>query len=193
MAGALLRIKKGKLPLHNRTMANTTHPEFWLRGPVPGVAPLLQPVIHALLQAREEVNQLMASFPDSLLWERPGGVASPGFHLQHLAGVLDRLFTYARNQSLSGSQLADLAAEGSPAEGQASVAELLNRFNIQVDKALQQIRETPEASLTNSRPVGRARLPSTVGGLLFHAAEHTQRHTGQLLVTARVLIAGGTG
>lgn len=170
-------------------MSNTTNPEFWLRGPLPGIAPLLQPVAHALLQARYEVNQLMAGFPDGLLWQRPAGLASPGFHLQHLAGVLDRLFTYANAKALDHSQLADLTAEGIPAPGQSTVAELLNRFNIQVDKALEQISVTPETSLTNPRPVGRARLPSTVGGLLFHAAEHTQRHTGQLLVTARIVWA----
>ena len=174
-------------------MIKEANREFWLRGPVPGVPPLLQPVAHALLQARHEVNQGMAAFPDALLWQRPGAVASPGFHLQHLAGVLDRLFTYARDKALDEAQLADLGAEGTPSEGQATVAELLNRFNIQVDKALVQLGETPEESLTNFRPVGRARLPSTVTGLLFHAAEHTQRHTGQLLVTARILIAASDG
>jgi hypothetical protein len=163
--------------------------EFWLRGPIPGIPALLQPTAHALLQAREEVNTLMAVFPDALLWERPGGIASPGFHLQHLAGVLDRLLTYARDQALDHHQLKDLANEGSPMEGQATAAELLNRFNIQIDKALEQISNTDPATLTNVRYVGRARLPSTVAGLLFHAAEHTQRHNGQLLVTARVLMA----
>jgi uncharacterized damage-inducible protein DinB len=148
---------------------------------------LLQPAAHALLQAREEVNALMTGFPDALLWQRPAGVASPGFHLQHLAGVLDRLFTYANDQPLTPAQLHDLAAEGTPISGQSTVAQLLNRFNIQIDKALDQIGQTPETNLTQPRYVGRARLPSTVGGLLFHAAEHTQRHTGQLLVTARVI------
>jgi DinB superfamily len=163
--------------------------EFWLRGPVSGIPPLLQPVAHALLQAREEVNILMTPFPDALLWERPEGVASPGFHLQHLAGVLDRLLSYAVDHPLDQTQLKNLASEGTPTQGQSTVAELLNRFNIQIDKALEQISQTSEASLTQLRSVGRARLPSTVGGLLFHAAEHTQRHTGQLLVTARVLTA----
>ena len=163
--------------------------EYWLRGSLTGVAPLLQPVAHALLQARAEVSALLAGFPDALLWEKPAGVASPGFHLQHLAGVLDRLFTYARDQTLSPHQLADLAGEGAPQPGQATVAELLNRFNIQIDKALDQVSQTREAELLLSRSVGRARIPSTVLGLLFHAAEHTQRHTGQLIVTVRVLMA----
>ena len=73
-------------------------PEYWLRGPVPGIPALLQPVAHALLQAREEVNALMLGFPADLLWEQPAGLASAGFHLQHLAGVLDRLFTYAQER-----------------------------------------------------------------------------------------------
>ena len=170
-------------------MSTGENREFWLRGPLPGVPPLLQPAAHALLQAREEVNALMAAFPDALLWERPGGVASPGFHLQHLAGVLDRLLTYARDGALDHAQLKDLAAEGTPLEGQSTVAELLNRFNIQIDKALEQISSTLEETLTQVRHVGRARIPSTVAGLLFHAAEHTQRHIGQLLVTVRVLMA----
>lgn len=168
-------------------MSGGDNREFWLRGPHPGVPALLQPVAHALLQAREEVNALMIAFPDALLWERPGGVASPGFHLQHLAGVLDRLLTYARDGVLDHAQLKDLAAEGTPAEGQSTVAELLNRFNIQMDKGLEQVSQTPDSTLTQVRFVGRARLPSTVGGLLFHAAEHTQRHNGQLLVTVRIL------
>jgi hypothetical protein len=168
-------------------MSKAIHTEFWLRGPVPGIAPLLQPVAHALLQACQEVNDLMTGFPDPLLWERPEGVASPGFHLQHLAGVLDRLLTYARGKALTEPQLADLNAEGAPVEGQSTVAQLLNRFNMQIDKALEQVGETLEETLTTPRTVGRSKLPSTVGGLLFHAAEHTQRHTGQLLVTARIL------
>ena len=129
----------------------------------------------------------MAGFPDALLWERPVKLASPGFHLQHLAGVLDRLFTYARGEGLTHVQLDDLKAEGSPIPGQSTVAELLNRFNIQIDKALEQISQTDEKSLTTTRYVGRARLPSTTLGLLFHGAEHSMRHVGQLLVTASVL------
>src|SRR5690242_9408896 len=86
-------------------------PEVWLRGPLPSIPSLLQPVAHALLQAREEVMELMEGFPEELLWERPAGVASPGFHLQHLSGVLDRLFTYARGEALDRGQLDALATE----------------------------------------------------------------------------------
>src|SRR5262249_14159386 len=91
-------------------------PEVWLRGAVPDVPALLQPVAHALLQAREEVHALMQDFAAERLWDRPGGVASAGFHLQHLSGVLDRLFTYARSEQLNERQAQALAAEGKPDE-----------------------------------------------------------------------------
>ena len=165
----------------------SSNPEYWLRGPVAGIPPLLQPVAHALLQSRDEVNALMEGFPAEVLWDRPGGVASPGFHLQHLAGVLDRLLTYARGEALSTLQLEELAAEGRPSGEEGELTRLLERYNIQIDNALLQLAGTPELSLTEPRGVGRARIPSTVGGLLFHAAEHSMRHTGQLLVTVRIL------
>jgi len=215
-------------------------------GPVPGFPPLVQPVVHALLQARDEVNAFMEGFPDEKLWERPAGVASVGFHLRHLTGVLDRLLTYARGEGLSGEQLNYLKGEGIPEEGKllgregmpeggkppkregtpkggklpkregmlegdglgkegepvgdgngpmgGNVAKyLVERFNIQVDKALEQIKGIKEEELTARRDVGRDRIPSTVGGLIFHAAEHTQRHVGQLLVTVRVVNPSGDG
>ena len=162
-------------------------PEVWLRGPLPAVPPLLQPVAHALLQAREEVAAIMADFPAGKLAARPLGLASVGFHLRHLAGVLDRTFTYARGAALSEAQLAYLAAEGQPPTQPGAVRELMQAFDQQVDKALAQLQNTPAASLPEWRGVGRAQLPSTVIGLLVHAAEHTTRHVGQLLVTARVV------
>lgn len=166
-------------------------PEIWLRGPLPDVMPLLQPIAHALLQARDEVTALMADFPAGLLWQRPAGVASVGFHLQHLTGVLDRLLTYARAEALTDTQLAALQAEGTPTD--ISVTELVDRFSKQIDATLAQLKATTEPSLTEFRSVGRAGLPSTVIGLLVHAAEHTTRHVGQLLVTARIVQDGVAG
>ena len=165
-------------------------PEVWLRGPLPDMPLLLQPVAHALMQARDEVNALMDGFPDSLLWERPGGndrpVASVGFHLQHLSGVLDRLFTYAQGEILSADQLTALSQEGKPnPDMPVSVAGLVRQLDKQVDTALAQLRTTDERTLTDVRLVGRAQVPSTVIGLLVHSAEHTTRHVGQLLVTVR--------
>lgn len=157
--------------------------EYWMRGPVEGITPLLQPVAHALLQAREEVNMILQDFPANKLWERPAELASVGFHLQHLRGVLDRLFTYARNEQLNEEQLAQLKAEGVPSAQ--SVKDLLEAFSAQVDIALAQLRHTDADALLLPRGVGRKQIPSNVLGLLFHAAEHTMRHTGQLLVTVK--------
>ena len=167
-------------------MPNAPTLEVWLRGPLPGVPPLLQPMAHALLQAREELNAALADFPAELLNERPGGVASVGFHLQHLAGVLNRLLTYARAEPLSESQFADFNAEVPPLPLEPdAVKRLVARFSQEVDAAVSQLKATPEASLTEVRGVGRAQVPSTVIGILVHAAEHTTRHLGQLLVTVR--------
>jgi len=160
--------------------------EVWLRGPLDGIPILLQPVAHALLQAREEINELMTDFTDALLWERPAGMASPGFHLQHMAGVLDRLYTYAKGEQLNEQQLDYLAAEGKNTD--VRVSQLLDHFNEQVDIAIKQLSETDETTLTEVKGVGRAKVPSTVIGLLVHSAEHTMRHVGQLLVTVRILL-----
>ena len=169
-------------------MTNHNTPEVWLRGSLPNVPPLLQPIAHALMQAREEVHAFMPGFPEHVLWERPANVASVGFHLQHLTGVLNRLFTYARNEQLSSAQLAALKAEGTP-NGQISVQHLIELFDAEVGKAIGQLGRTDEQTLTEVRGVGRLQLPSTVLGLLTHAAEHTMRHVGQLSVTVRVLMA----
>jgi len=165
----------------------TNLPEHWLRGPVAEVPPLLQPVAHALLQANAEVTALMEDFPDLLLWEKPAGVASPGFHLQHLRGVLDRLFTYAEGNSLSGEQLSQLKQEGTPPDPTTTTQDLLQAFQQQVFLSIDKLKTFNERDLPSVRTVGRAQLPSTVIGLLFHAAEHTMRHTGQLHVTVKVL------
>ena len=162
--------------------------EPWLRGPLPGVPDLLQPVAHALVQAREEVPEFVAGVGGAALWTCPAGRASVGFHLQHLAGVLDRLLTYARGGVLTDDQLAALRAEGVPHPA-LTTGGLVAAFEDAVDRALGQVRATDPATLLEARAVGRDRVPSTVLGLLVHAAEHTQRHAGQLLVTASVVAA----
>ena len=160
--------------------------EVWMRGPISGLIPLLQPVAHAILQAREEVNLMMIDFPNELIWERPNAVASVAFHLQHLSGVLDRLFTYANNQILNEDQLELLALEAESTQ-LLTVKGLLIRFNNQVNKALTQLKNIEEKTLLEPRSIGRKQIPTNQLGLLFHAAEHTQRHVGQLLVTIKML------
>lgn len=163
--------------------------EHWMRGPVDRVPALLQPVAHALLQARDEIRLMLTDFDDSLLWQQPAGLASVGFHLNHIRGVLDRLFTYAQERPLSPVQLEFLANEKKQ-DHAANSAGLLHALEMQVDLAISQLETTDVKTLTMHRGVGRKQLPSTVMGLLFHAAEHTMRHTGQLLVTIAVLRNG---
>jgi hypothetical protein len=160
-------------------------PEVWLRGPVEGVPGLLQPVAHALLQAVEEIEELMKDFPDHLLGSAPGEVATPAFHLQHMTGVLDRLSTYARGEQLNEAQMAYLRSEGQVHE--ATTTSLVQHFTSRVHAFIEDLKKIEEDQLRAFRGVGRKSLPSTVQGLHFHAAEHTMRHLGQLLVTVKCL------
>ncbi|MEO8075225.1 MAG: DinB family protein [Acidobacteriota bacterium] len=162
-------------------------PEVWLRGPIAGIPPLLQPAAHSLLQCREELHAHVPGLTPLQLWARPSGAASVGFHVRHAAGSLDRLLTYARGEPLSSVQLAALDAELDPDLAADAAAQLVRAFDAAVDRALEQLRTTSDATLLEPRGVGRAQLPSTVIGLLFHAAEHTQRHVGQVVTTVKLL------
>jgi len=170
----------------------STRAEAWLRGPLDGVPPLLMPVAHALVQAREDLQEAASGLSSAELWSRPGGAASVGFHLNHIVGSLDRLFTYARGAPLTAEQLAAIKQEGVPGTPPARAAELLEAVHRAVDDALRVVRQTPETELLVARAVGRARLPTNVLGLLVHAAEHTQRHTGQVITTGKI-IRGSAG
>lgn len=160
--------------------------EYWLRGiQVNGIVPQLQPAAHALLQAVEEWETLLAGFPVEQLWTTVAGCASVGFHLKHIIGFLDRLLTYAEGKSLTQQQLVYLKNE--TGQEVVHVDELLNKAIEAVSTTLNRYKSFTETILCETRKVGRAGLPSTVIGLCFHAAEHTMRHTGQLWVTVHVL------
>jgi uncharacterized damage-inducible protein DinB len=164
-------------------------PECWLRGPVHGVPAPLMPVAHALLQTAEDVEQALAGLTPEEIWIRPdAAVGSCGFHARHVAGSTDRLFTYARGEALSDAQRRALAREQDAAE-RPSAAMLILEVREAIDRALDQLRGTDPARLHEERKVGRAGLPSSVLGLLFHAAEHAQRHAGQITTTAKILTA----
>lgn len=164
-------------------MANT---EWWQRGPVEGVPAVLQPVAHILLQVRESVGEMVAPLTEEQWNRRPAGVASAAFHVRHMAGVIDRLFTYARGHALSAEQLAAIPLEGAPlAAGE--VAEALETLSNRVDAAVAELKTVDVSTLGDFRGVGRAQLPSTVIGCLVHGAEHAMRHVGQLSVTVRVV------
>lgn len=162
-------------------------PEVWQRGPVEGVAALLQPVAHAILQAKEEAKSIMTGFPEKLLWEKPGGVASPAFHLQHIPGVIDRLFTYARKEELTDEQRSYLSLEGKKTDPPRSLDEMILNLEQTVDKAIAELKKVDTQTVTDFRGIGRKQIPTTVLGLYFHSAEHSMRHIGQLLVTVRIL------
>jgi uncharacterized damage-inducible protein DinB len=166
--------------------------EAWLEGPLEGYPPLLMPVAHSLVQAKRDIRAAAAGLTEAELWQRPGGAASVGFHLLHAAGSADRLLSYTCGAALSDDQLAELAAEKNAADTGASAAELIERVADTLDRVLDEVRRTRADELNDVRYVGRARVPSTVIGLLFHIAEHTQRHTGQIVTTTRI-VRGGPG
>lgn len=168
---------------------STTQPEPWLRGPVPGITALLQPAAHAFVMAREDVDAALHGLSAAQLWNSPAGITPLGFHLAHLSGSTDRLLTYARGEALDDAQKATLGRERMIAVERPAAQTLLADWHATVDRALAQLAATPASTLTDARPVGRAQLPSTVLGLIFHAAEHASRHTGQIVTTARLVRA----
>lgn len=167
-------------------------PEAWLCGPVEGIHPLLMPVAHALVQARRDLEVARDLNVDEL-WARPGGAASVGFHLRHIPGSMNRLLTYAAGRQLDEDQMARLESERDADAHSADAPDapdapgLLEGVDREIERALDVLRQTPEADLLTPREVGRGRLPSNVLGLLFHVAEHTQRHAGQVVTTVKVV------
>ena len=168
-------------------MSAAPQTEAWQRGPVAGFDPLLMPIVHTLIQVREDLEHLAATVPAEHVWQRPGAAASIGFHVRHTAGALDRLFTYARGEALSDAQRAAARDEGAAGDPPAPLAAVVADAGTLIDRAFEQLRATPADRLLDERKVGRAGLPSTVLGLLFHAAEHCTRHVGQAITTAKIL------
>lgn len=164
-----------------------TIPEAWLRGPIPGIQPYLQPAAHALQQVREDIELAVQELTTDRLWQRPGGAAAIGFHLHHLPGSLERLLTYSRGESLSPEQMARLASERTVHEDRPSLEALLSRLTGEIDRAFDYLRSIPQEALLQHRDVGRKKLPSTTLGLIFHAAEHSSRHAGQIVTLAKIV------
>jgi len=163
----------------------TIEPEVWLRGSVEGIPAELLPAAHAFLQTLEDVEHAVAGLTRDQLWRTLGGAASVGFHLRHLDGSTDRLLTYARGERLSADQKSALAGE--QAASGLDAGALLANLRSRITTALDALRATPVSTIYDARTVGRAALPTTVIGLLFHAAEHSQRHAGQVVTTARIV------
>ncbi len=158
-------------------------PEPWLRGTLTEVDPIRRAILHALELTREDVARWCGSFDEADLESHPHGLPSVAFQLRHIVRSLDRLLTYAEGHQLSPDQLLSLSSEHEPATREALFAE----FTKGLDSASQRIRAIDPGALGEPRDVGRKLLPTTVGGLLVHCADHTQRHTGQAVTTAKVV------
>jgi len=159
--------------------------EPWLRGTLREVDAVRRQVLHALELAGEDIERWCAGLSDAEMNARPFGLAAVSFHLRHIARSLDRLLTYAEGRALSGAQMDALASE---MEGGAFAEEVLAEVRAGLGEAHRRVLMISPASYDEARGVGRAMLPSTVGGLLVHCAEHTQRHAGQAVTTAKVVI-----
>lgn len=159
--------------------------EAWLTGPVEGVNPVLMPAAHSFLQVRDEMPHLLAGLTLEQIWQEAGASASIGYHAIHLAGATDRLLTYARDEQLSVDQIEAMKGEKGLV-GLDAVA-IVARVQSAMNAAIDQVRRTPAETVLAPRAVGRQRLPSTVIGLIFHAAEHATRHAGQVSTLRKIV------
>src|SRR5579885_1827224 len=158
--------------------------EPWLRGTLTDVPAIQRGVLHALELAREDTHRWCAGLTDEEVDARPCGLPSVGFHLRHIIGSLDRLLSYAESRELTAEQLQVLQLEAKPGD---TVHSLLQRFDAAIRISSDRVRQFRPQDFEQPRAVGRAKLPTTVGGLLVHIADHTQRHLGQLITTAKLI------
>ena len=163
-----------------------TKQEAWLSGSVEGIAPILMPVAHALIQAASDIEQAGKDLTSEEIWTKPHGAPSFAFHLRHIAGSIDRLLTYAKGGKLNSEQFAELDAEAKFDET-IDARSLVQTTSECIEEAVEFLRFVDLESLFEKRVVGRKELPTNVFGLLFHIAEHTQRHTGQAITTAKIV------
>ena len=169
------------------TMSNDAQlPEPWLRGTLTNVSPVLRAVLHALELVREDTSRFCGELTDAELHARPFGLAPVAFHLRHIARSIDRLLTYAEGRTLSEEQLAALKSEIDSFSTRSEV--MLELQSALADTELR-IRAFDVTKLDEPRSVGRRQLPTTVAGLLVHVADHSQRHLGQAITTAKVVAA----
>jgi uncharacterized damage-inducible protein DinB len=158
--------------------------EPWLRGTEGDVPAIGRAVLHALQLADEDLREWCGKLSEWELNARPAGAAPVAFHIRHLARSLDRLLTYAEGGTLDEAQLERLGTELDPGARQ---EELFGEWDAAFRAASSRVRALARANLEETRTVGKKRLPTTVGGLLVHIADHTQRHVGQAITTARAV------
>jgi uncharacterized damage-inducible protein DinB len=167
-------------------MNKIEQPEPWLRGTLTEVPAVQRAVLHALELAREDLERWCDGLSDDELNARPGGIAPIAFHLRHISRSTDRLLTYAEGAQLSADQVAAMKNELAPG---ATRNELLAELVVGFTKSARRIRAFSPHQLEEARIVGRKQLPTTVAGLLVHVADHTQRHVGQAITSAKIIMA----
>jgi uncharacterized damage-inducible protein DinB len=169
------------------TVAPAQQPEPWLRGTLTEVPAVARGVLHALELAQGDVDRWCESLRDADLNARPFELPPITFHLRHIARSLDRLLAYAEGNQLSAEQIALLKSEMEPG---ASRQALFAEFSRGLEDAAHRVRAVADGDLEQPRFVGKKLMPTSVGGLLVHLADHTQRHVGQVVTTAKILLAG---
>lgn len=183
----------------NSSPSSAPYTEPWLRGTHADIPAAGRAVLHALELSLDDLTKWTAGLTDSEIHAQPLGLNSIAFHLRHIAGSTDRILTYAEGGQLSQEQLAALKTEQSGAgqsgveqggEGkQESLADLLAEVEVSFSDAADRIRVLATADLNTPRFVGRKQLPTSIGGAMIHVADHAQRHTGQIVTTAKVVKA----
>lgn len=160
-------------------------PEPWLRGTLADLSAEQRAVLHALELAEEDIERWCAPLSGEELAARPHGLPPVAFHLRHIAGSLDRLLSYAEGKTLNPEQMRWMAEE---LTAHTDRPQLLATFHQGLAAAQARIRALDTARWPEARTVGRQQLPSTVAGLIIHCADHTQRHTGQAITTAKIML-----
>lgn len=167
-------------------MSGAKPPEPWLRGTLTEIPAVARAVLHALELAQEDISSWCGGLSDEELNARPGGIAPVSFHLRHISRSADRLLTYAEGRPLDSQQIAELKTELWPP---GTKSDLFAELSSACAKSAHRICQLASADLEAVRTVGAKQLPTTVGGLLVHLADHTQRHVGQAITTSKIVVA----
>ena len=155
-----------------------------MRGTLTEVPAVQRAVLHALELAKEDVIDWCGELSDEQMHARPNGLASVAFHLRHIVRSCDRLLTYAENRELNHAQITELNSE---MDASGIAVSILSEFEAGLASAAERVRKLDPSMLELRRKVGRKELSTTLGGLLVHIADHTQRHVGQAITTAKVV------
>ncbi|MGA2168721.1 MAG: DinB family protein [Terracidiphilus sp.] len=165
--------------------------EPWLRGTYAEVPAVGRAVLHALDLALDDLTKWTEGLTNAEVHAKPLGLTSVAFHLRHIARSTDRLLSYAEGKQLSAEQLKTFRAEqaGPELQEMEPLAVLLAEVEASFSNAAERVRVLATADLDVFLGVGRKQLPTSIGGALIHVADHTQRHVGQVMTTAKVLRA----